>query len=236
MTNRVLLDNVDHHGLRVAVRHGAEYGDSVNQMLIFPTEFEEAQREYPILFNRDEAGNFQAVALLGFERDDNLFLAGDGWDAFHVPAIQRRGPFSIGLQRNDDSDDPQVKIHVDLDDRRIGGDGEPLFLPHGGNTPYLSHIADTLRTIYEGHQAMAPMFAAFESAGLLQSIDLEIAISDERKYRFADYHVIDQQRLAALGGADLEALHRTGFLRLAVLAAASLGNVARLVERKRCRA
>ncbi|RYD87805.1 MAG: peptide ABC transporter permease, partial [Sphingomonadales bacterium] len=205
----------------------------VNQMLIFPTEFEEAQREYPILFNRNDAGIFEPVVLLGFERDENLFLAGQAWDAFYVPAIQRRGPFSIGLQRRDDGD-PEVKVHIDLDDPRVGAEeGEPLFLPHGGNTPYLTHITQTLRTIYEGHEAAGPMFAAFEAAGLLQSIDLEIAISDERKYRFADYHTIDPGRLAALDGAALEALNRAGYLRLAMLVAASLANVARLVERKR---
>ncbi|RYY27109.1 MAG: peptide ABC transporter permease [Sphingomonadales bacterium] len=235
MTNRVLLDNVDHHDLRVAVRHAADYGDSVNQMLIFPTEFEEMQREYPILFNRDEAGGLQPVVLLGFERDENLFLEGEGWDAFHVPAIQRRGPFSIGLQRGDDGGDPRVMIHLDLDDPRVGDAGEALFLPHGGNAPYLTHITDTLRTIYQGHEAVAPMFAAFDAAGLLQSIDLEIAISDARKYRFADYYTIDQKRLAELSGDELERLNRGGYLRLAMLAAASLGNVARLVERKRRR-
>ncbi|RYE04547.1 MAG: peptide ABC transporter permease [Sphingomonadales bacterium] len=234
MTNRVLLDNVDHHGLCVAVRHAAELGDSVNQMLIFPTEFEDAQREYPILFNRDDAGVFQSVVLLGFERDENLFLDGERWDAFYVPAIQRRGPFSIGLQRREDGD-PEVKVHLDLDDPRVGMSGEPLFLPHGGNTPYLTHITETLRTIYEGHEATGPMFEAFEMAGLLQSINLEIAISDERKYRFADYHMIDARRLAGLGGAELERLNRAGFLRLAIFAAASLGNVARLVDRKRRR-
>ncbi|WP_066801234.1 SapC family protein [Sphingomonas soli] len=234
MTNRVLLDNVDHQHLRVAVRHAAEHGDSVNQMLIFPTEFEEAQREYPILFNRDDAGAFQAVVLLGFERDENLFLDGEGWDAFYVPAIQRRGPFSIGLQRRE-GEEPEVKVHIDLDDPRVGATGEPLFLPHGGNTPYLTHVTQTLRTLYEGHEAAGPMFAAFETAKLLRPIDLEIGISDERKYRFADYWMIDAGRLAALDGATLEQLNRAGYLRLAMFAAASLGNVARLVDRKRRR-
>jgi hypothetical protein len=233
MTNRVLLNNIDHHDLRVAVRHAPEHGDSVNQMLIFPTEFEEVQREYPILFQRDAEGGYQAVALLGLDRDENLFLDTPGWDGRHVPALQRRGPFSIGLQRGEDGGDPQVMIHLDLDDPRVGREeGEPLFLPQGGNAPYLTHIAEVLRVIYEGHEAAGPMFAAFEALGLLQPIDLEIAVSEERKYRFADYLAIDQQRLADLPGADLERLNRAGYLRPAMLVAASLGNVARLVERK----
>ena len=72
--NRVLLNNVDHADLRVIAGHGATFGDAINQALILPTEFEAAQREYPILIRKDDAGGYQAVVLLGLDRDENLFL------------------------------------------------------------------------------------------------------------------------------------------------------------------
>ena len=65
MTNKVLLNNVDHADLRVIVRPAPEFGDSVNQVLVFPTEFDEIQREYPIFFRRDPNGALQSIALLG---------------------------------------------------------------------------------------------------------------------------------------------------------------------------
>ena len=37
----VLLNNVDHRDLRVAVGHHARYGDAINQTRVFPAEFEE---------------------------------------------------------------------------------------------------------------------------------------------------------------------------------------------------
>jgi hypothetical protein len=58
MTNRVLLNNVEHRDLRVDTRHSVAFGDGINQVLVFPTEFEDLQREYPILFRRDADGNF----------------------------------------------------------------------------------------------------------------------------------------------------------------------------------
>uniref|UniRef100_UPI0025F8E060 SapC family protein n=1 Tax=uncultured Caulobacter sp. TaxID=158749 RepID=UPI0025F8E060 len=97
--NRVLLNNVDHADLRVIVSYGVAYGDALNQVLVLPTEFEAVQREYPILIRKDAAGAWQAVALLGLDRDENLFLDETGWNARYVPAVQRRGPFSIALQR-----------------------------------------------------------------------------------------------------------------------------------------
>lgn len=231
MTRNVLLNNIDHHDLRVVTRHDA--GDSVNLTPVFPTEFEEAQRDYPILFRRDEGGAFQAVALLGLDRDENLFLGPEGWTARHIPALHRRGPFMIGLQPQDDGSDPQPMIHVDLDDPRISREaGEPIFLPHGGNTPYLEQVAGVLRTLYAGLELAPPMFAAFDAAGLIQPVEMEIAISDEEKYNLPGFFTIDQDRLATLDGEALEALNREGWLRLAYLVAASLGNVSRLIALK----
>jgi hypothetical protein len=230
MTNRVLLNNVDHHDLRVVPVHGAEHGDAVNQMLVFPTEFEALQREYPILFRRDAEGAWQAVVLLGLDRDENLFLGDDGgWDARYVPALAARGPFSIALQAG--SGEPM--IHVDLDDPRVGGDaGEPLFLPQGGNAPYLRRVAATLGAIYDGMEAAPAMFAALETAGLIEPVRLEIALSETERYDVDPFSSIAPERLAELDGETLAGLNRAGHLRAAYLALASLGNVERLIARK----
>jgi hypothetical protein len=231
MTNKVLLNNVDHHDLRVIARHGPEFGDNINQALIFPTEFEVVQREYPILFRKDADGEFQAVVLLGLDRDENLFLENGDWKARYVPAVQQRGPFSIAL--NDDAAQTGPMIHVDLEHPRISRtEGEALFLPHGGNAPYLEHVTGVLRTIYVGIEASRPMFAAFEEAGMIEPVQIEIKLSDAEQYDLPQYHAVSEDRLAALDGPALERLHRQGFLRLAFQAAASLGNMSRLIDLK----
>ena len=115
MTNAVLLDNVTHKDLRVKTGYSAEFGDSINLALVFPTEFTFVQREYPILFQKDSNGEFQAVALLGLDKGENLFLDKDGWNARYVPAVQRRGPFLIGLHRKDDgTTDPEPVSYTHL--------------------------------------------------------------------------------------------------------------------------
>jgi hypothetical protein len=231
MINKVLLNNIDHHDLRVIARHGPEFGDSINQALIFPTEFEVVQREYPILFRKDVDGEFQAVVLLGLDRDENLFLENGGWQARYVPAAQRHGPFSIAL--NDNAAQSGPMIHVDLEHPRISRtEGENLFLPHGGNAPYLEQVTEVLRTIYLGIEANGPMFSAFAEAGLIEPVQIEIKLGDGAQYNLPQYHSISDERLAALNGSALERLHRQGFLRLAFQAAASLGNISRLIDLK----
>lgn len=229
MTRPVALDNVAHADLRVALRRGAAHGDAVNQALLFPTEFAEAQRDFPILFRRDPAEGLQAVALLGLDRDENLFLDGDRWISRHIPLILQRGPFLIGL--NADGSAPVIQI--DLDDPRTGAaDGEPLFLPQGGQSRMLDHIGRVLGAMHVGMADAPAMYAAFDALGLIQPMALELMLDDERRYVIRDHEVLSAEKLAALGPDALDQLNRAGHLGTAFLLASSLGNMARLIERK----
>ncbi len=243
MTEIVLLNNIDHGDLTIATGHGPEFGDAVNQILVFPTEWQDVQREYPILFRRWEDGRYQSVALVGLDRDENLFFGKGEWHARYIPALHRRGPFSIGVQRADDGGEGEPMIHVDLDHPRVvkrGGEqaaaqqtaGQPVFLTHGGNTPYLDAIADVLRLIHAGVLANDPMFAAFEAEGLIEPVALEIALDDTTKYTLDDLYTISAERVAALDGAALQRLNMHGYLEAAVWVIASLGTIPHLIDRK----
>lgn len=233
--NRVLLNNVDHHALTVAARCGAAFGDSVNQLPVFPSEFQELQREFPIVFRRADDGGIDAFVLLGLDRDENLFLDGDRWTSRYVPAVQRRGPFSIVVPRDDAGGEPDgdPMIHVDLDDSRVGEDGgHRLFLDHGGNAPYLDEVAGILRVIFEGMQSARRVNAELDAAGLLQPVTMEIALDDETLYDIPGILTVDPAALSALRGEPLERLHQSGLLYAATMAAASIGNVQRLIDLK----
>ena len=231
--NPVQINNIDHADLRVSPRAGAAFGDAANQAPIFPAEFEEAQREFAIVFRRRDDG-LHAYVLLGLDRDENLFLAGDHWTSRYVPASHRRGPFSIGMVRDAAGDGPgEAMVQVDLDDPRVGDDdGLPLFLEHGGNAPYLDHVTGVLRLLYAGMESAPGAYAALDAAGLLAPVTLTIDVSEEQRYTVPDVLVVDIERLAALTGEPLERLHRSGLLRLAILAAASLANIQGLIARK----
>ncbi|HXH15954.1 MAG TPA: SapC family protein [Sphingomonas sp.] len=229
-----MLNNVEHADLRVAIRPGAAFGDNVNQLPIYPSEFEEAQRAFPIVFRREEGG-LQAYVLLGLDRDENLFLDDDRWTSAYVPAVQRRGPFSIGIDRSraGDTNAGDPLIYIDCGDARVGAeDGLPVFLEHGGNAPLLDHIASVLRVLHEGVMNAPAVYAELEGAGLLQPVSMQINLSDEEGYELPDLFTIDQAALAELSGEPLERLYRSGLLRAATMAASSLGNIQRLIDLK----
>jgi hypothetical protein len=234
VVNTARLNNVDHADLTVTHGYSAAFGDAVNQTLVFPTEYAWVQREYVILIQKDETGGYQSVALLGLDRDENLFLEGDVWNARYIPAMHQRGPFMIGFQdvQVDGQTQREPMIHVDLDHPRIGAEGQPVFLPQGGNSPYLTHVMAVLHTIHEGAAMMQPMFAAFDALGLLENTGIEISLSETEQYTLEDYYVISPARFAALESEALYSLNQAGYLAAAVSIAGSISNAQHLIALK----
>lgn len=232
MSRIVMLDNVEHHDLKLIAQPASGLGDNVNLALVVPTEFAEVQREYPILFRQADNGRLQAFALLGLDKDENLFLDDSGWNARYVPAIQARGPFSIGL-RDTGTGEAEPMIMIDTAHPRISRtEGDPLFLAHGGNSPALEHAVNALRTLHAGIAASDAMFAAFHAAGLLAPVNIEIKIDEGTRYELTDFFSVSQDALARLDAATLENLNRSGFLAFAFCVIHSTGNVRRLIEMK----
>jgi hypothetical protein len=230
MARHEVLNNVAHKDLRVIIRHGAELGDSVASVITFPTEYGDVQREYPIFFQKDEnTGEFFSIALLGFQKGENLFLDENGWQARYIPAIVARGPFLIGFQERESQREPV--IHVDLDDPRISqSEGEPVFLPQGGNSRYLERIATVLKGIHEGLAFSREMFAAFTALNLIEPVKVQIKFSPEEGYDLVGLYTISEEKLRALDGDSLVKLNKPGFLQGACLVIASLNNVKTLID------
>jgi hypothetical protein len=236
MTRHVPLNNVEHKNLRVITRRGPEHGDNAGNVVVFPTEYRELQREYPIFFRKEPGGDaFLSVAMLGFAKDENLFLDETGWDARYLPSVIARGPFLIGFQETQTDGGLQQSpvIHIDLDHPQVSEtEGEPLFLNLGGNTPYLQQITSVLDRIHRGLALSKEMFAAFTALDLIDPITLEVKLGSEEQHNLLGYFTINLEKLRALDAAALAGLHRSGFLESAYLVIGSVSNVQRLVERK----
>lgn len=231
MARHALLNNVEHKDLRVDTTRGAALGDDLMFAPTFPAEFRNVQACYPIVFHKDADGRFRPVALFGFRERQNLFLDGSSWDAEYIPLAVERQPFLIG---RDAAGEPV--IHIDLDSPRVArGTGEALFREHGGTTDYLEHVSSVLQALHEGIGATAAFVDALLGHGLLESFVLDIGDETGDQHRFAGFYTIHEERLRALDGEALSALHRAGHLEAAFMAIASLSNLRRLIDRLRRR-
>jgi hypothetical protein len=229
MANHAPLNNVDHKNLRVVTTRGAQYGDAVMSALTFPAEFRDLQACYPIVFAQDGNGGYDALALLGFEQGENLFLGPNGWDAPTIPLTIERQPFMIG--RGGD----ELSVHIDLDSPRVrdgGIEGEALFLTYGGTSEYLERISSVLRTIHEGLIASRAFVAALVELDLIESFVLDVELDDGSQNRLAGFYTINEDRLATLSGEQLARLHEKGYLQALYMAVASLAQFRGLIQRK----
>ena len=228
MTRPVLLNNVDHKNLRVDTKsHSAALGDAVMLALTFPAEFRNVQACYPIVFHKGADGVFQPFALFGFSDGQNLFLApGDRWDANYIPLAIARQPFMIGRQ------DGAPVVHIDLDSPRIGaGQGEALFLAHGGTTEFLDHASSILLALHDGLNAMPAFIDALLRHSLLETFVLDVELDDGRQCRLTGFYTIHEERLRALAADALAELHAAGHLEAIYMTLASLSHLRDLIDR-----
>lgn len=232
MANHQILNFDQHAGLRVLTGAGAALGDAVMACLVVPAEFRRLATDYPILFRRDDdSGAFSALALFGFEPGENLYLEGDNWQALNKPLAMAVQPFLVGRSR--DGDGPG-QVHIDMDHPRIShsGEGVKLFEPGGQPTPLVEQVADMLGALDEGYRQSGAYFSALARYDLIEPFSLDVTLDNGAQHRLVGYHLINEDRLAALEPAALAELHAEGHLLPTYMALASLGNLARLVRAK----
>lgn len=232
MTRPALLDNVTHRQLRIHTERSARLGDARQSVLALPAEFRQLQAHFPIVFQLvDGDAGFQPVALFGLEEGQNLFLTDSGWDAPVVPMALQRDPFMIGRGADDG-----LQLHIDLDSPRIvrpeeGEVGTALFMPHGGFSDYLDHVVQLMEHLHAQAQQLPVFIQALTRHQLLEPFVIDIETPGGEQARLTGLFTINEERLAALPGAALEALAREGHLLPIYMQIASLAQLPVLLER-----
>lgn len=237
-----MLNNVDHFDVKVTDSIFIEASDNKAAVLTFPTEFANIQKEYPILLSKDPAsGQYQPVALLGIQKDENLFLQknadGNGytWPRSYIPAVIAKGPFITGFREQADGE-REAMVYIDLTNPKVQkSSGKPLFLQHGGSAPYLDYITKLLGLIQSGKEVSDLMFGMFAELDLIEPITINIDLANSDKHQLRGYYTISEEKLKNLSGDKLEALNRSGFLQGAFLMLASLTNIESLIKIKNSR-
>ncbi len=234
MPKHVQLNNIEHAKLRVRTERSAELGDNVMFSPTFPHEFRNVQAHYPIVFIKEEKENrFRPIALFGMEKDENLFLENDKWDAPYLPIVNRMQPFLIGVKPGPER---EMEVHVDIEHPRMSEtEGTPLFLDHGGHSDMLKEIVGILGDVHEGEASINGFSAALTDLGLLEPFTLDVTLNDNSKNRLAGFYTISEEKLQTLSAAHLDGLHKSGFLMPIFMAVASIAQFRGLIDRRNSR-
>lgn len=232
MSNHQILNPADHADLRIRTEAGAALGDGVSACIAVPAEFRRLACEFPILFRFDpERGSFSALALMGFEQGENLYLDGDRWDAVCRPLAMAIQPFLIGRGQGDDA---AAQVHIDMDHPRVShdGSGAAVFDAAGQPTPYLQQAIEMLGALDEAYRESDEFFAACKRYDLFEPFSMDVTLNSGAAHRMVGYHLVNEEKLQGLEPAVLAELSAAGHLLPLYMAVASLGNLGKLIGRK----
>ena len=236
MPNHQLLDNISHKDVHVVTKHTPDFGDNSSYSHVFISEFREVQAHYPIFFQKNaQTGQFEAIALFGLAGEENLFLTNLGWQAKYIPLSIQRRPFLIGFQESIEngvvSEEPVV--HIDMSSPRISyNQGEAVFLPQGGQSPYLQQVSATLMAIHQGYQQTKAFIDTLNQHELIESVEIKVTLDDDSNHAMNFLYTINEEKVAQLSGSLVADFHRWGYLKAIHMIVASMRNMSDLITLK----
>ncbi len=223
----VLLDRDKHRKLRVKPSNSFAFARKANSLYLAGVEFNEACKEYAIVFTRGAQQKIVPVVMLGLRSRENLFVGdAEQWTATYVPAFVRRYPFVLAELSGETLGVCIDEAYPGLDQR----EGEALFDAKGGNTPFLQNALDFLTRYQHEFRRTEAFCQRLEQAGLLVEMNAKAQLVDGRSFAVNGLLVVDEKKLMALPDAVALSLFRAGELHLVAMHLASLSNMQKLVD------
>ena len=229
----VALDREKHRKLKVRATGSFGFAGKANSLYLAGVEFNEACKEFAIVFTRAGGGRTVPVAMLGLRSRENLFVDAQGkWDASYIPAFVRRYPFVLAELPG------RSEMAVCVDEAFTGlnsSDGEALFDAKGGDTPFLQNALDFLSRYQAEYLRTEAFCQRLEQAGLLMEMNAKADLVDGRSFTINGLMIVDEKKLLALPDATVLSLLRSGELHLISMHLVSLSNMQKLVDRMAAR-
>lgn len=197
------------------------------------TEFGAACRDYPIAFVSGDGGrSFVAMALLGLENQQNLFLTDDGtWDAsVYLPAYVRRYPFCMTRVTVDGREQPERIACVEK--RAINDKGEALYDAKGEPLPVWEELRKLLFEYEADLVRSEEMCRTLGELLLLETFTMQAVPNEGAPLAMTGMYRVAEQKLGGLAGDRLQALTQKGILARIYAHLISLNNFGRLLDRR----
>src|SRR5690349_9315050 len=197
------------------------------------TEFALACRDYPIAFVSSDGGrNFVAMAVLGMENQQNLFvMPDDSWDpAVYLPAYVRRYPFCMTRVTVDGKEQPERIACVEK--RAINDKGEALHDVKGNPLPVWEERKKLLFDYENDLVRSDEMTRSLVELGLLETFTMQAVPNEGSPIAMTGMHRVAEQKLAALEPDKLKWLAQNGILARVYAHLISLNNFGRLLDRR----
>ncbi len=197
------------------------------------TEFALASHDYPIAFISGDAGkSFVAMAILGVEPKQNLFVsADDTWDAqTYLPAYVRRYPFCMTRVTVDGKE--QAERVACIEKGALEPKGTALFDDKGEPLPVWDGLRKLLFEFEADLARTEEMCRKLLELQLLETFAAQATPQGEAPVTLTGMYRVSEERLHALPADKLKELAHSGMLSRAYVHLLSLNNFQRLLDRR----
>lgn len=229
---KVVPLNKEVHGeLYLEGVEGYLHTQETNSIYIAAIEFLQISKEYPIVFAKSPDEKIFPVALLGLQKNKNLFVDDKGkWGADYIPAYVRRYPFILATP-----DEKEATFTVCIDESFPGfntaKEGEPLFDEKGNQHEILNQAVDFLKD-YQSHVQLTTLFCEnLSKLDLLEPMQANIERADGDNTSLGGFMGINRDKLKELKPAKLTELLKSDQMELIFAHLASLSNINGLMKR-----
>jgi SapC len=225
----VTLDPKLHANLKLRTSADLAFADDAPVVPLETIEFNDAAREYPIVFLRNGEKSLCPAVLTGPAKGQNVYIDDKGrWNARYVPTYARHYPFVFAQTA------PQ-QFAVCIDEACPGFndvEGIPLFGSTGKPTPMLEEVISQLGEYGRQEQITQQFMQRLAAADLLMKAGATTDLQDGRSLALRGFWIINEARFRALPEATVRAFFASGDLGLIYAHLLSLGNLVELLRRQ----
>jgi hypothetical protein len=232
----VPFDRAQHGGRAVREAGRMAFAARLHAAPLAVVEFQHAARHYPIAFVRDPAsGRPQPIAVLGLERERNLFVRDGAWEPLcWIPAFVRRWPFYTVQVTRPAQAGARDDAVICVDESGLTEDaaaGSALFAA-GEPTAAWRPIEQLVREVESARVQTDAFSARLVELGLLEGFEAHAVPSGGGPPRtIGGLERVAEERLNALPDAAVRELMQRGFLSRIYAHLTSLDNFRYLLER-----
>lgn len=211
MNSSIRPVSFEQHG-QTKISNTTNYDHSKGQQIVplVAHEFAIASAEMPIVFVKNaDTGEFQPVALLGFEQGDNVFFKDGKWLGRYVPALITHHPFALLPSQNDAN---QLQLIIKEDSPVVNTtEGQLLFDALGNESEYMEKRKNALGQYFE-HTHITKIFVKhLVDHDLLTQQDLTLTLNGEQ-IAINGVYLVDEKKLNELSSDAFIALREKGVL------------------------
>ncbi len=220
----VLLNREEHKSLQYQASSDFSFSQNVNSVPVTGVEFFEASRDFPVLFSKDNNGDYFPLALLSLTEDSHPLCAESGdWGERYVPAFIRRYPFALTDDKNVCLDESAPHFNDE--------NGLPLFTEEGETSETLNSVISFLDQFDQQHAQTVNFCSSAKDNDLFEPFNMQVMITKDQPLRLDGLFVLNEEQLNKLPKTEVNKWFKNGWLAWSYAHLHSLGSLKRMVSR-----